>query len=148
MPTPRFLLSTSAVNDKIYAIGGAVSSWSSSTYWQGCSTLEEYDPSSDLPSSVGNPSWGQNPTEFLLHQNYPNPFNPVTNIKYQLYKDTHVCIKILSALGQKVETIIDEEKSAGHYTISWDASNNASGLYFVSLKTDGNYKIRKMLLIR
>jgi hypothetical protein len=81
-------------------------------------------------------------------QNYPNPFNNVTHIKYQLYKDTRVCIKILNALGQEVESIIDEKKKAGHYSISWDASNNASGLYFISLKTDENYKTRKMLLIR
>lgn len=53
MPTSRFFLSTSAVNENIYAFGGAVSSWPS---WQACSTLEEYDPSSDL-TSVRNPSW-------------------------------------------------------------------------------------------
>jgi len=53
MPTARFFLSTSAVNDNIYAFGGSVSSWPS---WQACSTLEEYDPSSD-PTSVRNPSW-------------------------------------------------------------------------------------------
>ena len=53
MPTSRFFLSTSAVNENIYAFGGSVSSWPS---WQACSTLEEYDPSSDL-TSVRNPSW-------------------------------------------------------------------------------------------
>jgi N-acetylneuraminic acid mutarotase len=55
MPTARFFLSTSAVNDKIYAIGGWVTTWSSSESWQACSTMEEYDPSFDLPMSVGNP---------------------------------------------------------------------------------------------
>ena len=85
---------------------------------------------------------------FTLTQNYPNPFNTVTHIKYQLHKNTYVNIKILNSLGQEVETIIDKEKNAGHYIISWNASNNASGLYFVSLITDENYKIRKMLLVR
>ncbi|UCE05243.1 MAG: right-handed parallel beta-helix repeat-containing protein [bacterium] len=101
----------------------------------------------DPATSVGEVR-NQHPQTCLLMQNYPNPFNPVTHIKYQLHKDTHVCIKILNALCQEVETIIDEKKSAGHYTISWDASNNASGLYFVSLKADEYYNIRKMLLIR
>ncbi len=90
----------------------------------------------------------QLPQTSTLLQNYPNPFNPVTQIEYQLHKDTHVCIKILNALGQEVETILNERKNTGHYTISWNASNNASGIYFVSLKTDENYKTRKMLLIR
>ncbi len=147
MPTARFLLSTSAVNDKIYAIGGAVSSWSSSTQWQGCSMLEEYDPSFDQPTSIYE-TLNQLPQPCTLMQNFPNPFNNVTHIKYQLYKNTGVCIKILNALGQEVETIIDEKKKAGNYIITWDASNNASGLYFISLQTDENYKIRKMLLIR
>jgi N-acetylneuraminic acid mutarotase len=56
MPTARFSLSTCTVNDKIYAIGGAVTDWSTYQYWQGCSTVEEYDPSSD-PTTVIDPSW-------------------------------------------------------------------------------------------
>jgi N-acetylneuraminic acid mutarotase len=147
MPTARFFLSTSAVNDKIYAIGGAVTAWHTSVPWQGCSTVEEYDPSFDQPTSIYE-TLNQLPQPCTLMQNFPNPFNYVTHIKYQLYKNTGVCIKILNALGQEVETIIDEKKKAGNYTMTWDASNNASGLYFISLQTDENYKIRKMLLIR
>ena len=101
----------------------------------------------DQPTSIGE-TLNQIPQSCTLMQNYPNPFNTVTHIKYQLHKDTHVCIKILNALGQEVESIIDEEKKAGHYTLSWDASNNKSGLHFVSIKTDGNYQIRKMIFIR
>jgi N-acetylneuraminic acid mutarotase len=86
MPTARYLLSSSAVNDKIYVIGGSVLSWP----WPACSKLEEYDPSSDQPTSIRNPSWTKKPTEFLLHQNYCNPFYPETRISYNISKHAHV----------------------------------------------------------
>jgi N-acetylneuraminic acid mutarotase len=153
MPTARFLLSTSAVNDKIYAIGGAVSSWSSSPQWQGCSMLEEYDPASDQPTSVGNPSWGQNPTEFLLHQNYPNPFNPETTIEYVLPKSGNVNISIYNISGQKVKVLKNNFQTAGSYNIQWNGRNSSgqvlpSGVYLLEMVINGYRQTKRMLLLK
>lgn len=88
------------------------------------------------------------PETFLLSQNYPNPFNPVTSIKYQLPKDCSVILKVFNLIGQEVATLVDDHQKAGYYTIQWDASNQASGMYFYLLKTSEFSKLQKMLLLR
>jgi N-acetylneuraminic acid mutarotase len=153
MPTARFLLSTSAVNDKIYAIGGAVSSWSSSPQWQGCTTVEEYDPSLDNPTSVGNPSRVQNPNEFLLYQNYPNPFNPETTTEYVLAKSGNVKISIYNISGQTVKLLKQGFQHSGSYKIQWNGRNNSgqavpSGIYLLEMIIDGHRQTKRMLLLK
>ena len=56
MPTPRTHLSTSVVDDKIYAIGGSPGS-----SWDALSTVEVYDPVTDTWTTRANiptPRWG------------------------------------------------------------------------------------------
>jgi N-acetylneuraminic acid mutarotase len=153
MPTARFLLSTSAVNDKIYAIAGAVSSWSSSTQWKGCSTVEEYDPSFDQPTSIGYPSWKQNPNEFLLLQNYPNPFNLETRISFSISKRAHVTLKVINFMGKEVRTLANEYKNAGYHEVIWDGRNEQGlqvpgGVYLYRFTSDSFVQTRKMLLLQ
>ncbi len=89
------------------------------------------------------------PTGFTLEQNYPNPFNPSTTIRYALPAAGKVKLQIYNVLGALVETLVDENRQAGQYTITWDASNVASGVYFYRLTTDnGLTKIRKMMLLK
>ena len=94
------------------------------------------------------PSDNQQPQAFALYPAFPNPFNPVTNIQYKVPKDTHVCLKIFNSLGQEVATLVNSEKKAGYYSIAWNAGNNATGLYFVLMKTKDYHQINKMLLVR
>jgi hypothetical protein len=142
-------LSTSAVNDKIYAMGGSVTAWPS---WVGVSTVEEYDPSSD-PTSVGNASWGQNLAEFLLHQNYPNPFNPTARISYEIPNQRRVILKVMNLLGQEIRTLVNEEKLAGHYEVLWDGMDNAGqriarGVCLYQIEVQDFVQARKMLLLQ
>ena len=99
------------------------------------------------------------PKVFALSQNYPNPFNPVTKIKYQLPKVSKVKLEIFNILGQKVRTLINEQKEAAYYQLKWDGLNDwgrqsSTGIYFYRLTAeaiDGNKKYvknKKMLLIR
>jgi hypothetical protein len=89
------------------------------------------------------------PTGFTLEQNYPNPFNPSTTIRYALPTAGKVKLQIYNVLGALVETLVDEERQAGQYTITWNASNVASGVYFYRLTTEnGLTKIRKMMLLK
>jgi hypothetical protein len=88
------------------------------------------------------------PTEFELSQNYPNPFNPSTVISYQLPVSSNVTLKIYDILGNKISTLVNEEKSAGEYEITFNATGLPSGIYFYKL-TSGEYnQSRKMLLIK
>lgn len=88
------------------------------------------------------------PNKFLLNQNYPNPFNPVTTIKYQVPELTFVSIKVYDILGTELRTLVNEEKSAGVYTIDFEAKNLSSGVYFYRIQ-DGNFvDTKKMILLR
>ncbi len=88
------------------------------------------------------------PTEFALDQNYPNPFNPVTQINFALPQASHVTIEIYNIVGQKVTTLVDAQMAAGYHSVSWNAANNASGVYFYRLTADSFVETKKMLLLK
>ncbi|MDR9416662.1 MAG: T9SS type A sorting domain-containing protein, partial [Gracilimonas sp.] len=88
------------------------------------------------------------PSEFELSQNYPNPFNPTTQIKYSVPHDAKVQLTVYNLLGQKVAELVNEQKSPGKYTISWDAGNNASGVYMYRLAAGNKVFTKKMMLIK
>ena len=88
------------------------------------------------------------PTNYIINQNYPNPFNPTTTISYTLPETGAVQIKIYDLLGREVTKLVDEQKSAGKYTIQWNGSNYASGIYFYSVTFGGQRLYKKMLMIK
>ena len=88
------------------------------------------------------------PTRFQLEQNYPNPFNPVTVIKYQLPNKSLVTLKVFDILGKEVESLVDEEKDAGYYQLSFNASSLSSGIYLYTLQTGSNIATKKMILLK
>ncbi|MBI5472969.1 MAG: T9SS type A sorting domain-containing protein [Ignavibacteriae bacterium] len=94
--------------------------------------VDENDPSS--------------PQTFALHQNYPNPFNPTTEIRYQTSEVRYVSLKVYDLLGREVATLVNEVKPPGTYTVQWDASNQASGVYFYQLRAGGFAETRKLIL--
>ncbi len=89
-----------------------------------------------------------NPTSFSLSQNYPNPFNPLTTIRYSIPKGDAVVIEVFDMLGNEVSTLVNEEKEKGVYSVSFDASNFASGIYFYRLQTGNFVETKKMLLLK
>jgi len=88
------------------------------------------------------------PAEFSLSQNYPNPFNPATVINYQLPRQSNVLLKVFNVLGKEVATLVNEQKDAGTYSVQFDASSLASGLYFYQIRTGNIVETKKMLLIK
>jgi hypothetical protein len=87
------------------------------------------------------------PREFELMQNYPNPFNPTTKIKYAIPQATHVRIEVYNVLGQRVRTLLDEEKAPGYYTVNFEAGSLASGFYIYRLETSGGFNAVKKMII-
>ena len=100
------------------------------------------------------------PQEYQLLHNYPNPFNSSTLIQYTVGVDPHqpdrsleVQMTTYNVLGQKIKTLVNETKMAGHYSIKWNGKderniNVASGVYIYQLKTDKFIETQKMLLLR
>jgi hypothetical protein len=88
------------------------------------------------------------PTEFLLSQNFPNPFNPSTKIKYSIPQSSKVVIKVFDILGNEIETLVNEEKPAGTYEVTWSAANLSSGVYLYQLMAGSYNETKKMLLMK
>jgi hypothetical protein len=86
------------------------------------------------------------PDQFSLQQNYPNPFNPSTIIQYELPIGGQVTLNVYDVLGNEVATLVDEEKPAGVYTVNFDGSTLASGIYLYRLHA-GSYASTKAMLI-
>ena len=88
------------------------------------------------------------PSEFALLSNYPNPFNAQTVIEYQLPVSSTVKLEVYNLLGSKVATLVNGEEEAAYKSVTWDASEVSSGVYFYKL-TAGDYtQTRRMMLVR
>lgn len=99
-------------------------------------------------SEVNENGGNKIPADFKLFANYPNPFNPSTTISFALPKPTNVKIAVYDMLGREIATLVDNFINAGYHNVRFDASNLASGVYLYSIKTDYNFAVRKMMLLK
>jgi hypothetical protein len=94
------------------------------------------------------------PKDFELSQNYPNPFNPSTRISYNLPSDSKVTLEVYNTGGEKLAVLVDENQSAGFYSVNFMNKNISSGVYIYRLtaidKASGNNfsSIKKMMLLK
>jgi hypothetical protein len=88
------------------------------------------------------------PYKFALHQNYPNPFNARTTVEYSISTPGHVNLTVYNLLGQRVVTLVDDNRAAGEYSETWDATSISSGIYFVRLQSGESSRRMKMLLLK
>jgi predicted CXXCH cytochrome family protein len=88
------------------------------------------------------------PQRFDLYQNYPNPFNPSTTIRFDVPQRAHVKLVVYNALGQIVETLVDQELAANSYKVEFDAAALPSGIYFYRIISDNFVTTKKMLLLK
>ena len=88
------------------------------------------------------------PTEFNLDPAYPNPFNPITHIGYSIPHNTMVSITIYDLMGREVSKLVNSIQDPGYYDIEWDASSFASGMYFITMKTNDFEASQKIVLIK
>ena len=108
----------------------------------------DLDGSSTWTSIVSAAASAAVPTDFVLRQNYPNPFNPATNISYAVPRDVHVTVKIYNVQGAEVATLVDADQTTSFYTISWNAEDLASGVYFCTLQAGEFEKTIKMTFVK
>lgn len=92
------------------------------------------------------------PTKFELSQNYPNPFNPVTKIDFSLPLDAKVSIKLYDITGREIKTLVNDQRTAGYYTVQFNGSDISSGTYFYRIMTKSSgadyIMTKKMVLIK
>jgi hypothetical protein len=100
----------------------------------------------DSPTETGDPS--TEVKQYTLEQNYPNPFNPSTTIKYSVPQNSMVSVKVYNIVGQEIADLVHEMKSAGTYTIEFDAVTLPSGVYFYKIQAGSYTETRKMVLMK
>jgi hypothetical protein len=88
------------------------------------------------------------PANMSLEQNNPNPFNPMTNISFQTPTSGRVVLKVYDLMGRERATLIDEYKPAGKYTVKFNGTDSASGVYIYVLTTPGGVLKNKMILVK
>ena len=89
------------------------------------------------------------PVKFELNQNYPNPFNPTTKINFSLPVDTKITLSVYDISGRLVASLINNEfRTADYYTVDFNGSNLASGVYFYTIQTGKFTDSKKMILVK
>ncbi len=97
------------------------------------------------------PNYGDDmalPDSYRLSQNYPNPFNAETVIEFDLPQQSYVTIEIYDLLGRRVVILVDNLKDAGFHQITWDTTDQPSGIYFYKFQTNDFADTKKMLLLK
>jgi len=88
------------------------------------------------------------PDNFILYQNYPNPFNPVTNISFYLPQEADVKLSVINILGETIATLLNNKLSYGNYSVRFDGSNLASGMYIILFEANQTRLNKKMILLK
>ncbi|MBN1542917.1 T9SS type A sorting domain-containing protein, partial [candidate division KSB1 bacterium] len=88
------------------------------------------------------------PVRFNLEQNYPNPFNASTLIRFEIYQNSPVKLQIFDTLGREIATLVDKPMNAGAHSVTYEANDLASGVYFYRLQAGAGVQLRKMILVK
>jgi len=88
------------------------------------------------------------PNVFALEQNYPNPFNPTTTIEYSIKTTSDVKLKVYDIIGTEIATLVNEVKGPGNYSLEFNASSLASGVYIYTITADNFFESKKLILLK
>lgn len=140
--------------------------WDSGTLTTGNSYMRAFDDPGDFPyhctihpsmmasltvnsaTGINDPVDNQRPESFTLEGNYPNPFNASTTIKFASANEAHAKITVYDILGREVQVVFDGTVAAGEHSLIWDASKNASGVYFYRLTIGDKTETKAMTLLK
>ena len=98
--------------------------------------------SSELSASVNMPG------DFSISAAYPNPFNPTTQMTLALHTQADVSVKVFNMAGQLVDVIAEGQMDKGSYSLTWDAANVSSGVYFIKTEVGSVVQNQKIMLIK
>ena len=88
------------------------------------------------------------PSKFALNPAYPNPFNPSTTLSWHLDASSQVMLRVMDVRGREVARLAEGNSDPGQFTMSWDASQLSSGVYFIQLITPDESAIQKVMLLK
>ncbi|MCP4631496.1 MAG: DUF362 domain-containing protein [candidate division Zixibacteria bacterium] len=88
------------------------------------------------------------PQSTELLGNYPNPFNSSTGITYTLSSKCLIKLEVFNILGEKITTLVNSVQQSGEHSITWDAADFSSGIYFLKLSSDEKTYTKLMTLLK
>ncbi|MCK4993085.1 MAG: CotH kinase family protein, partial [Bacteroidales bacterium] len=86
-----------------------------------------------------------NSLEYQIFQNSPNPFKTSTIINYQVPEPATVLLRFYNTQGQQIDSYLQKHNAGGTYAMEWDAGRLSSGVYIVSMETEGFFRVMKLL---
>ena len=99
-------------------------------------------------TGVDGDQYSATPATFRLEQNYPNPFNPTTTISYALPQQAHVVLTVYNTLGQRVAELVNAQKEAGSYDVTFNAGGLASGVYLCRMQAGRFVETKRLVLVK
>jgi photosystem II stability/assembly factor-like uncharacterized protein len=157
------IIYTSGSNSKFYSSTDNGNTWNDITNNLTFTTVRniKFDKDDTMYIATDESVWRSNPDStvgiknkpiailhYSLSQNYPNPFNPNTQINYSVKDKGLVKIDIYDILGRKVESLVNEEKQPGNYSITFNAKSITSGVYFYKLEINDYVSVKKMVFLK
>lgn len=101
-----------------------------------------------MPLTSVEPNGQEIPASYSISQNFPNPFNPTTRINFSIPKSSFVNIVVYDAKGSKIETLVNENKQSGNYTVNFNAAVYSTGVYFYKITANGFSDVKRMMLLK
>jgi len=108
--------------------------------------LVAYD--ADIMSTSAIDVLDTKPSRFALNSAYPNPFNPSTTLSWKLEAASEMTLRVMDVRGREVARLVEGSSGPGQFSMSWDASDLSSGVYFIQLITPNETAIQKVMLLK
>lgn len=133
------IISLAVDNEYIYAVGVIYHP----SYFEHCIWRCQIDK---MITSVSK--FNELPSVFSLNQNYPNPFNSSSIISYSIPTSSHVILDVYDILGRRIETLVNENKAPGNYTVEFNGNKFSSGIYYYRIITKDFIETKKLILLK
>jgi len=146
-----FSLSGDKVDGSLKFVFSPLAGFSGETHLEFSDAVLADQDGKSIPVTLGSYDMGFGnsvPTATALNSIYPNPFNPNTTINYSLDSDSFVSINVFDAAGRVVAELVNDNVSAGYHDVVWNASNSASGVYFLKMVSGNDVFTNKLMLVK
>ena len=90
----------------------------------------------------------ERPSVAELQAAYPNPSLGQTSIMYHLPEPSHVRLDVYNLIGQRVATLLDEERPSGEGRLLWHAQNLPNGTYLVRMQAGETTQMQSVVLLK
>ncbi len=131
--------------DKAVTVGETYSYRLADVDYQGTVTTHD-----ELSVTVMAPAPDLRPSTAVLHAAYPNPFNPEVTVSFTIPvgSESITTLQVFDIQGRLVTNLHNQPTEAGSYSVTWDGSNAASGIYFIRLSSGPAVQMLRITLLK